>query len=305
MKTTRRHELQTNELADSLAHWIEAVKPYSRAAVALVVAIVVAIAAWSYLSAQSTRKAAEGWNELYTALDSSTTQEDLNTVATRYSDTSVGPWARVTLADVLANEGTMEVMSNKSAAREKLQRAAEEYQAVLLEVKDPMLLQRATFGLARAHEAQGTPEALGNARTEYLSIGEKWPDSPYKKDAEERAAALDTTATKEFYDWLARYEPPRTMANEPGVPGVKPDFLSDPAADNSIKLPSAIDDSTPLPSFGAEPSGAPAATPTDTPATEAPAAETPAAPTSEAPATPPAEAPPAEAPAAEAPSEPK
>ena len=209
MKTSRRHELQTNELADSLAHWIEAVKPYSRAALALLVAVVVAVFAWSYLSAQSERKAAEGWNELYTALDSSTTQEDLTAVATRYSDTSVGPWARVTLADVLANEGTMEIMTNKSAAREKLQRTAEEYRAVLTEVKDPMLLQRATFGLARAHEAQGTPDGLASARTEYRSIGEKWPDSPYKKDADQRAAALDTTATKEFYDWLAHYEPPR------------------------------------------------------------------------------------------------
>jgi hypothetical protein len=301
MKTSRRHELQTNELADSLAHWIEAVKPYSRAALALLVAVVVAVFAWSYLSAQSDRKAAEGWNELYTALDSSTTQEDLTAVATRYSDTSVGPWARVTLADVLANEGTMEIMTNKSAAREKLQRAAEEYQAVLLEAKEPMLLQRATFGLARAHEAQGTPDGLASARTEYRAIGEKWPDSPYKKDAEERAAALDTTATKEFYDWLARYEPPRAMANEPGTPGARPDFLSDPAADSSIKLPSAIDDSTPLPKFGEEPAGEPATAPAEAPA-ETPATDTPATPAPDA--APPTEAP-SEAPAAEATSEPK
>ena len=32
MKTERRHELQTNTLAVTLAHWIEAAKPYSRAA---------------------------------------------------------------------------------------------------------------------------------------------------------------------------------------------------------------------------------------------------------------------------------
>ena len=41
MKTERRHELQTNVLADSLARWIEAVKPYSRAALAVVIALVV------------------------------------------------------------------------------------------------------------------------------------------------------------------------------------------------------------------------------------------------------------------------
>ncbi len=160
MKSTRRHELQTNELEASLAHWIEAIKPYSRAAVALLVAVVVAILAWSYLSTQNQRKAAEGWEALYSALDSSTTREDLAGVAARYADTSVGPWARVTLADVLANEGTNRLMAEKSAARDLLTQAAEEYQAVLLETKNPMLLQRATFGLARAHEAQGTPDKL-------------------------------------------------------------------------------------------------------------------------------------------------
>ncbi|MEX2114896.1 MAG: hypothetical protein WD845_17010 [Pirellulales bacterium] len=275
MKTTRRHELQTNELADSLAHWIEAVRPYSRAALALLVAVVVAIFAWSYLSSQSQRKSAEGWNALYSALDSNTAREDLVSVAARYSDTSVGAWARVTLADVLANEGTNQLLTDKGAAREQLRQAAEEYQAVLLESRDPMLLQRATFGLARAHEAQGTPDGLASARKEYLSIGQQWADSPYKQDADERAAALDEASTKDFYDWLARYEPPRSMVGQPGIPGAKPDFLSDPLEDSGAKLPSAIDDSSALPEFGSEPSAGPSLG--EEPAAEAPAETSPAA----------------------------
>jgi hypothetical protein len=257
MKSTRRHELQTNELEASLAHWIETVKPYGRAIVALLVAVVVAITAWSYLSTQNQRKAAEGWEALYSALDSSTAREDLAGVAARYADTSVGPWARVTLADVLANDGTNRLLAEKTAARDSLQQAAEEYQAVLLETSNPMLLQRATFGLARAHEAQGTPDSLASARQEYRSIGEKWPDSPYKNDAEARAAALEAAPTKEFYDWLARYEPPRPLSKEPGTPGARPDFLSDPLQDTSTQLPSAIDDTVPLPKFGEEPATGP------------------------------------------------
>jgi hypothetical protein len=56
MKTERRHELQTNQLADSLAHWIEAVRPYSRAGLALVVAVAVSIFAWGYLSVSNSRQ---------------------------------------------------------------------------------------------------------------------------------------------------------------------------------------------------------------------------------------------------------
>ena len=37
MKTERRHELQTNVLADSLARWIDKAKPYSRAALAVLI----------------------------------------------------------------------------------------------------------------------------------------------------------------------------------------------------------------------------------------------------------------------------
>ncbi len=292
MKSTRRHELQTNELEASLAHWIDAVKPYSRAVVALLVAVVVAIMAWSYLSTQNQRKAAEGWEALYAALDSSTAREDLAGVAARYADTSVGPWARVTLADVLANEGTNRLLAEKTAARDLLQQAAEEYQAVLLETKNAMLLQARHVRPGSRHEAQGTPDGLTSARKEYTSIGEKWPDSPYKKDAEQRAAALEATSTKEFYDWLAHYEPPRPFSTEPGRPGARPDFLSDPLQDTSTQLPSAIDDTTPLPKFGTEPTSGPSLG--DEPA----ASEEPSK--SNAPAAAPAEdAKPSDAPAAE------
>jgi hypothetical protein len=67
---------------------------------------------------------------------------------------------------------------------------------------------------------------------------------------------LDRLATKNFYDWLARYEPPRPMAGEPGTPGTRPDFLKDPLDDTGAELPSAIDNPPAGPQLG-EP-GAPA-----------------------------------------------
>ena len=101
-----------------------------------------------------------------------------------------------------------------------------------------MLLQRATFGLARAHEAIGQGRWPKPARNIARSPS-KWPDSPYAAPAEARAKDLDRPATKTFYDWFAKYEPPRPMAKEPGTPGVRPDFMKDPLDDGGLKLPSA------------------------------------------------------------------
>jgi hypothetical protein len=267
MKTTRRHELQTNELADSLAHWIEAIKPYSRAALALVVALVVLIFAWSYFSAQSSRRNAEGWNEYFDAFATRDPREPLAEISSRYAGTPVSEWARLALADVQLEDGTTRLFVEKKDGRDELVLAAEKYQAILVESRQTTLLERATFGLARAHEALAKPESLEKARKEYRSIAQQWPNSVYASIAEKRADDLDRQATKGFYDWLAAYEPPRPLAKEPGTPGVRPDFLKDPLEGAGLQLPSATDGNASLPKFDLDPSGAP-------PAGDAPDADT-------------------------------
>jgi hypothetical protein len=283
MKTSRRHELQTNALADSLAHWIDRVKPYSRAILAVVVALVVVIFAWGYLSAQRTRQSAEGWNEYFQAIQDRDPREALEGIAARYAGSEVSDFARLTLADLQLKQGTDRLFMQKADARDELRQATEKYRALLGDTRQEELQQRATFGLARAHEALATPETLEAARKEYRSIGEKWPNSPYAKDATERANDLDRAATKQFYDWVAKYEPPRPMTGEPGTPGARHDFLKDPLDDAGPKLPSAADDVT-LPKLDLDPK----ASPPGSEATEAPEkapapSDAPAAPSDEPP----------------------
>ena len=104
-----------------------------------------------------------------------------------------------------------------------MQNALEDYQAILRESDEPMLTQRATFGLARARE--GLAKDLIKAREEYRSIATKWPDSPYAAPAEARAKDLDRLATKTFYDWFGNFNPPSSSVSfmksgrTPGVPG--------------------------------------------------------------------------------------
>jgi len=279
MKTERRHELQTNQLADTLAHWIEAAKPYSRAGLALLVAAVVGLFAWGYLAAQNSRREAQGWAEYFDAINSRDARDQLGEIASRYPSLPVGQWASLVLADFQLSNGTDRLFTEKADARSELKQAADRYRSVMLESREPTILQRATYGLARAHEALGT---LEEARKEYSSIAEQWPDSPFAAPATERAKDLEQTSTKNFYDWFAKYEPPRQLSKEPGIPGVRPDFLKEPLDSGSGKLPSSVDEKTTGPSLGldstpASPAGetpaenaAPAATPESAPAADAP-----------------------------------
>ena len=256
MKTERRHELQTNVLAGSLARWIEVAKPYSRAALAIVIALVAAIFAWGYFSSQASRKQADGWDEYFDAMARRDPREGLGDIVERYSGTSVAHWARVVLADIQLDDGTNRLFVDKTGAREELRKTIEAYQAILIESDQPMLLQRATFGVARAREALGTD--LAKAREDYRSIAKKWPDSPFAAAAEARAKDLDRLDTKNFYDWFAKYEPPRPMANEPGIPGARPEFMNDPLEGGGLKLPSLLDDKSSPPNPSTDPASAPA-----------------------------------------------
>jgi hypothetical protein len=248
MKTERRHELQTNVLASSLAHWVKAAQPYSRAGLAVVIALVVALFAWAYLSTQNTRRVATGWDEYFEALTGRNRdpREQLRDISSRYAGTMVGQWARLTLANLELDDGTNRLLQDRKAAREELRGAKEKFMALQSEATHDTILERATYGLALADEALGE---LEDARKEYRALAEKWPKGPFAAAAKSRADDLDALATKSFYDWLAKYEPP-SVSGEPGTPGARPDFLKEPDAGGMLKLPGATTPALPsLPSL--------------------------------------------------------
>ena len=286
MKTERRHELKTNQLADSLARWIEVARPYSRAGLALIVAAVALVFAWGYLSAQNSRRDADGWQEYFEAFTSRDPRDTLNDTSERYAGLPAGEWSRLVLADIQLDDGTNKLFIEKKDARDELRQASDKYQSILLESRHPMMLDRATFGLARAHEALGL---LDKARDEYRSLVKQWPDSPYAQVAQKRAKDLEQQTTKEFYDWFAKYEPARPFSREPGTPGAKPSFLDESLDDKGLKLPSVLGDKLPLSEAAGEPGSSPpldTTQPAEAPASAEPAAEKPAAPADDKPAEP-------------------
>lgn len=242
MKTERRHELQTNELADTLGTFISRVRPYSRLIAAGLVAIVMLLAAVGYVKAKSTARESVGWEQFFQGFFEQD-EERLVSTAEGYNGTTAAIWARLTMADINLYDGSARLMTDKAGAKDLLLQAGTNYRTVLNEAKQDLVLQRAHLGLGRTYEAQNQ---LDQARREYGTLIKQWPDTALAQVARDRTANLDRPATKHFYDWLAKYSPPRQVS-QPGTPGKKPSFDIENVNPNDVKLPSVLGGDHPTP----------------------------------------------------------
>lgn len=221
MKTERRHELATNDLADWIGDKVEELKPYSTAIWATVLAVAVLIFAAVFWSRRSEARAEQGWDRYFHARTQETTEE-LSDVANAEPKSPAGLWARLTLADRQLGEGVNLLFEDRSEAQEKLKEAVEAYEYVLKNGPGGSLLaERATFGLGQAFESQNE---LDKAREQYENLNQHWPGGAFAAEAERRLADLDRAATKGFYDWFAKQEPKRKPAAGALTPGKTPDF---------------------------------------------------------------------------------
>jgi hypothetical protein len=232
MKTARRHELQTNALADWLGKEYEGVRPYAKTLLAIVLAAVVLVAFYLISTRRSADAEAREWTRYFTALDSEN-PEDLADVAKApdLAGTPVAYWANVLVADRAFSQGSALLFEDRTKANEELSKAVTHYKAAI-GGSDPLLRQRALFGLARAYESQ--PGKLQDARAEYDKLIAQFPDSIYASLAKKRVADIDRDSTKEFYDWFADAKLPEPPDASGGVPGEKPPFSLEGADDLSL-----------------------------------------------------------------------
>jgi hypothetical protein len=210
MRGERRHELKQNELADWINNAIEKVKPYSKTALAVVTVAVVVFAVVAWWRRQSAAQEAGAWDNLYARMDSGQAAE-LERLAEQYSGSDVAGWAAVSAGDMYLSAGCRELFTNKASASQELQKAVNSYLTVLNEDHPPQVMERATFGLARAYESlagtrQGQGE-LSKAIEQYGKLIKSWPDGVYADMAAERLEDLKRHETKEFYDAFAKFDP--------------------------------------------------------------------------------------------------
>ncbi|HUY88091.1 MAG TPA: tetratricopeptide repeat protein [Pirellulales bacterium] len=221
MKTERRHELATNDLADWIGDKLEELKPYSTAIWATVLAAIVLVFAAIYWSRKSEAKLEQGWDQYFQARTQETVDE-LRDLADANPKSPAGLWARATLGDRRLSEGVNLLFEDRAEGQQALTDAVEAYEYVLQNAPSGSLLaERATFGLGEAFESQNE---LDQARAQYEALQSKWPGGAFSAEAERRLADLDRATTKSFYDWFAKQEPKRKPAASKLMPDKTPDF---------------------------------------------------------------------------------
>lgn len=283
MKGERRHELEHNALLNWLMDVGKTLQPYANLLVGAALAVAIVAIGWTLWSQRSGATSGQAWEDFQSALGRGSFVE-LENVAENYPGSPIAHLAMVVLGDLRLAEGCDELFRSRAAANEELRKAIDAYKTALDESADPVIDQRAAFGLARAYEAQGE---LDKAIIEYKKLTDS--DGPYKEVARERVAALDDPDVRAFSDKFAQFDP-KPAYSEPTVPPLDLDKLTPPPGD------------MPFPGLGsvsgegkaATGEGAKATTPPiELPGDVAPSAETPVP---AAPSTPATEAPTADEP---------
>jgi hypothetical protein len=228
MKSERRHELERNQLLVWLIETFGEIKPYANAILTAVLVILVVAAGYTFWNRYSDSRSTVAWDEYFAALNGMDPTA-LENVAQKYPGTSPAHWAQVTLGDVQLQQGCQLLFVNKTSANLNLRKAAENYQAVLAQASTPALMERASYGLGRAREAQGD---LEQALKAYRDLVQRWPKGAFAQTAEERIKDLTSQSTRSFYDKFAKFDPKPPMADQPGTPGKKPAFDLDALPDS-------------------------------------------------------------------------
>ena len=218
MRTERRHELQTNELADYLGKWIERVKPYRNLCLGMVVAVVVIVGAIMILNTQAAQREKDAWPEYFRATTGTAVDlEALSRIADDHPGTQAEQWSTVSWADARLQSGVDGLVIDRAQSTKNLQSAVDAYRRLQQANVSELIHQRATLGLARAYESLGE---LDKARKEYRQV-----TGAFQAFAQQRAKELELGEAKEFYDWFASAERATpSLDSLPGNPGQRPDF---------------------------------------------------------------------------------
>jgi hypothetical protein len=241
MKTERRHELQTNLLADWIGLKLDQLKPYSSLIAGGFIGIVVLIVALGVMSRRAATQRAKGWEGYFLAV-SEDDSEKLKAIAERYVGESPGDMARLLVGNEHLTRGVNRFFTDPSEGREEFRAAAKSFSIVLEESSEPLFQQQAEYGLARAKESLNE---LEEAEAHYQAILDKWPDCVFVEPAKRRLHDLKQQATGALYDRLASYEPPPMPSSGRSlfdgtplrdIPGLDPNLLPDDSPFDSLEI---------------------------------------------------------------------
>ena len=256
MKSEKRHQLETNYLADWLARTLKNSEPYQKPVVWAILAVVVLIGASVAWSKWTHWQTAAAWDEFNIAAATGAPSE-FDRIAEEHPGTDIAFWSRATAGDIRLDRGSMQIFTDKAAAVGELRKAIDDYAAVIDGSREPQLRQRALFGRARAYESlSGTPQGAGElpkAIADYEEIAQKYPTGSYATIVGDQLKRLKSQDIKVFYDKFAQFAPKRPVSKEPGPDGKPipfdasslPDAAGQADLSKLLKLDAKTKDGTP------------------------------------------------------------
>ncbi len=241
MQSDRRHELETNDLADSATALVARFQPYLLPVGLAAAALLIGMLVWTLVDSRRVAEREEGWDACLAAMGTGQVSA-LEAVAARYQGTPVAQWSRLVTADGLLDQGARLVSSDRAQAEQRLQAAAATYAGLIAGTPLEFVAERATFGLARARENLGS---LEEARSGYEAVVREYPASAVRPLAEARIAALGRESTRQWYDWFFQQKPAPTQAEaeadaasrEPTAPAGAPESAVPAAAGTGTDAP--------------------------------------------------------------------
>jgi len=261
MKTQRRHELQTNQLADTIGMYLQKVRPYQKQILYGLVAILLLAGAVLYLSTQQQARAGASWEDYFSAMVEQR-PEALEEVARMHEGSTAALWAQQSAGDIKLAMGTSLLYRDRKEAVKNLKDAEKEFLAVEQRGTGyPLLLQRARYGLAQVCESLSEIE---KARDYYGKVTAAEPDSALGQLAQRRREQISGPAAERWFAWFERQEPKppagmQAAGEGPNVPAdlggelpERPD-LSFPASDISKQLKEPPAAPVPAPETKTEP----------------------------------------------------
>ena len=221
MKTERRHDLESNELARWTAARIEKIKPYSTLLVSGVVVLLGTVVVGSMWNSVSESEQEAAWDAYALAVNSSELEilDKLRKIATddTHAGTVMQEWAFAAWADRQLALASQAYLIDRTYAKELLLRVVSVYEQLAESAGDEQLRNRAHYGLAQVYELQNR---LDDARRQYDLVR-----GDLEALARVRADHMLAPDVQEAYDWLDTAElPRRALQDAPGTPGSRPPF---------------------------------------------------------------------------------
>ena len=213
MKSKRRHDLQTNVLADWISKkiiWLQSNSTWLLGGGLVLVAIIALLAIRENRLASA---AADGWDRFEKAtgagfnaigtnepLALNNAIHELEDVARTHEGSLIAAYARLTHGDLSLMDGQRKYLSNKIAANDSFQNATQQYRAVAGIVSRPELKNRALYSLGKSLEWQ---IKLEQAKEAYSKV-----TGAFAVEAQSRVRDLERKGTHTFYEQIAQYKPP-------------------------------------------------------------------------------------------------